>query len=405
VSERFLRTLVHPDRKANVTDVRFFAGGTRLFVAGYPSGVVQVFDTVTGKEFRRIESPPGYRGSANYALPTPEFRTLFVPVERRKVTVFEKDGQRQQRVDYNGELLAWDLANGKALPSLATSAPGRGVVMAYLSPGGNKLVTVERPGYNRGESFADESVLWDMTTRTATSLGKGYSMAAFTRDGRRLAITLFANQAESSKLFVKDLESGRTLFTKEAHSKGRGFSWPAFSPDNRTLAVQDGAGRIDQPATLRLYDMETGNELAAFDSAGKYPFLEMKFSPDGRRLAAADYNGGLTVWDLAARKVERTMVLPGGARELSFSPGGERLAVLTQPKWERADYSDTPDPADLPQPRVLVFDLARGGEPETLMCPHGYAGGLAFSPDGKTLAAGGAGGVHLFDLSDRARTR
>jgi hypothetical protein len=51
------------------------------------------------------------------------------------------------------------------------------------------------------------------------------------------------------------------------------------------------------------------------------------------------------------------------------------------------------------------LDLARGGEPEILICPYGYCGGLAFSPDGKTLATGGAGGVHLFDVSDKAAVR
>jgi hypothetical protein len=33
------------------------------------------------------------------------------------------------------------------------------------------------------------------------------------------------------------------------------------------------------------------------------------------------------------------------------------------------------------------------------MRPHGHMGGLASSPDGKLLAAGGAGAVHLFDMS------
>jgi hypothetical protein len=58
------------------------------------------------------------------------------------------------------------------------------------------------------------------------------------------------------------------------------------------------------------------------------------------------------------------------------------------------------------QPRVLVFDVvSKSAEPELIVCPHGLPGGLAFAPDGKTLAVGGAGAVHLFDMTDkRART-
>jgi hypothetical protein len=50
---------------------------------------------------------------------------------------------------------------------------------------------------------------------------------------------------------------------------------------------------------------------------------------------------------------------------------------------------------------VFLFDLtAPGADPDVLICPHGYLGGLAVSPDGRTLAVGGFGAVHLFDLTD-----
>jgi hypothetical protein len=58
-----------------------------------------------------------------------------------------------------------------------------------------------------------------------------------------------------------------------------------------------------------------------------------------------------------------------------------------------------PDPRDYPQPRIVLFDLTREGPPEEMVCPHGWTGEVAFSADGKTLAAGGTGAVHLFDVS------
>jgi len=400
VSSRLVKTLVHPDRSATVTDVRFFVDGTRLLAGGYPSGVVQVFDPVTGKELRRIQSPSGYRGTTNYALVTPDLRTLYIPVDQRKTISVEKNGTKQRRFERQGEVLAWELASGKELPPLKPFVSGRGVLAGYLSPTGNELVTVERSSYVTGEDVPNETVLWDLKMRTATSLGTGYGMAAFSPDGRRLALALFSSPKDASRLVVTDLASGRKLLAATATYTGRGFSWPVFSPEGKTLAVQDSAGRIDQPATIRLYDVQAGRELAAFASAGKYPFMETKFSPDGRWLAAADYHGSVTVWDVNARQLAWAQSLTGMemGQRVEFSPDGRRLAVLAQAKLDRTELGSDRDPADLPPPRLFLFDAAKGEEPEVAVCPNGYCGGLAFSPDGKILAVGGSGGVHLFDL-------
>ena len=48
---------------------------------------------------------------------------------------------------------------------------------------------------------------------------------------------------------------------------------------------------------------------------------------------------------------------------------------------------------------MSLIDLDGNTPPRVLIAPHGYVGGMAFAPDGKTLAFGGAGAVHLFDLA------
>jgi hypothetical protein len=59
-----------------------------------------------------------------------------------------------------------------------------------------------------------------------------------------------------------------------------------------------------------------------------------------------------------------------------------------------------PDPDDYPQPRVSILDLSGKTPPRVLIAPtHGYVGSVVFSPDGRTLALGCAGAVHLFDMT------
>ena len=49
VSEKLVRSLVHPGRTASISVLRFSADGKRLFAAGYPSGVLQLWDAGTGQ--------------------------------------------------------------------------------------------------------------------------------------------------------------------------------------------------------------------------------------------------------------------------------------------------------------------------------------------------------------------
>jgi WD40 repeat protein len=389
VSPRLVRSLPHTDRTSSLWEVRFGEGG-RLFASGYPSGVVQIWDPHTGKELRRVESPRGYRGSADYALTTDRLDALYVPVEGRKATKLD-DPKKPFRIDYDGHVLVWDLATGQAKQPIKAEK-GRDMITAYLSPDGARLITVERGGYFAGGELPPDLVrLIDPSTGKASKLGDGYAMPSFSADGKRLYVSLtdYTGGAEASALKVFDRD-GRQLATL-GEVKGLAFSRPVLSPDGKHMAVQVSKGRINQPGTLRLYDLITGKVVAKFPSGGDFPFLGWPaFSPDGKLLAAVDYDESLRVWDVATRKLVRQGKFPGrgfGVR-FAFSPDGTRLAVPARVKT-----------VNFPQPRVYLFDLARGGEPEEVVCPHGWAGGVAFSADGKLLAVGGAGAVHLFDVA------
>jgi WD40 repeat protein len=370
----------------------------QMFLSGYPSGVIQIWDLDQNKEVRRIESPRGYRGSADYALTPNDFSTLYVPMDGRKVHRTPTNLKKPYTIAFDGEVLVWDLATGKPRASIKPSK-GRGVITAHVSPDGKRLITVERGGFAAGEDPPQDLIrMYDTTSTRSWDLGTGYGMVVFSPDSRRIYVSrmrTFGN--DDGSLLVFDSE-GKELATL-AQDKKMGMTKPVLSPNGKRLVVELSKGRINDPGTLKVFDIAARKEIASFVSAGNYPFLIPAFSPDGRFLAAGDYDGGLTIWDVDKKTVVRKQRFEGKGMGLTvaFSPDGTRLAVPMRVKSE-SDRNRDPDPLDIPQPRVYLFDLTKNVAPEEIVCPHGWTGGIAFSADGKTLAVGGAGAVHLFDM-------
>jgi WD40 repeat protein len=408
VSPRLVRSLVHPEHKAIVDTVQFSPDGRRLFASGYPSGVLQFWDVAAGKELLRLEAQPGKRESTETRPELPaDWSAVYVPQERLKLVKGERDGRRAVGFDFDGEVLVFDAATGQPRPTL--KPPQRhGVTQVYVSPDGRKLVALEQPSYAPGERNADRAVLWDTRTATSKPLGGGYAMAAFTPDSERFALCLsdFERQTAVLKLFRAD----GTELADLAAVTGVRLLWPRFSADGRRLAAVQAVGSGVQPGSLRVWDLSARKELATSPFRGPFPFTGLAIAPDGRRLAAIDYKGGVRVWDVATGKavVEKSFGDAVQFWHLALAPDGRRLAVLGQPAWDRKQFTGPPDPLDLPQPRVFLFDLTdAAAEPEVVICPHGHqlgptGGGLAFSPDGRTLAVGGTGAVHLFDMTGPA---
>src|SRR5262249_10327637 len=134
------------ERTVEIWALAFSPDGARLFASGYPSGVLQFWDVASKKEIRRIETSRG-RGSGEYAQLTPDWKTLYVPVERRAVKTLERDGKRQYPYEYAGHIRVWDVASGKeAEPLLST--PGSAPISARLTPDGRFLLYIERPSYD-----------------------------------------------------------------------------------------------------------------------------------------------------------------------------------------------------------------------------------------------------------------
>ena len=151
----------------------------------------------------------------------------------------------------------------------------------------------------------------------------------------------------------------------------------AWSPDGRYLAAA-----ADDFASV-VWDMAHDRKLALSDGfesprASGTCGLATAFSPDGRLLAMGT-SSGVRIWDTSSwqrrtKSVDADLIVGANVTSVSFSPDG-RLLVSTA-------ATDV----------VQVWALPAGKEVQRLEAARFTATCSAFSPDGKLLAVGDAGG-------------
>ena len=167
---------------------------------------------------------------------------------------------------------------------------------------------------------------------------------------------------------------------------GSGAANLAFSPDGRLLSATYWHTLPGGKANFRLWDWRAGTVLAE----PAFRVVSSDVSPDGRRLALVGPDHTLTLLDVSGpgrgwRELWRVRA-EGPLDEVVFHPDGARLACSSRSRK-----------------LVELRQTATGARDGTVPTPSGCAG-LAWLPDGRTLAGVGADRtVYLYDSAHPAK--
>ncbi|HEX4590078.1 MAG TPA: WD40 repeat domain-containing protein, partial [Gemmataceae bacterium] len=308
-----------------------------------------------------------------------------------------------------GEVALWDLSSGRLTGTHRMERHMEWNVA--VSPDGQRIITASPQGYYQWDlgfvhkertwtahtgdvicgAFTESGVLatggQDGAVKTWNS-ASGELLRAFPGHKgpvRSLAVlpdgTLLSG-GDDAKVKAWDPTTGNERATFDGQSLSA--AGLAVSPDGKTVAAgYAGADRFG-PGKLILWTVSDGRPLPPFpDITGAV--VSVAYSPDGALLAAATASGAVKVFDATTRQVRATLAIPGvGA--VTVSPDGRFLAT------GRAEKSA----AGTGDHVVRLWDTASWRTHAVVLRQKGLIQGVAYSPDGRTLASASRDGTIKF---------
>jgi RNA polymerase sigma factor (sigma-70 family) len=362
--------------RGRVMSVAFLEDGKKLISLG-DDGTVRFWDVATGEPLTTMPAPAmkghGLRGNLAWLAASSDGRTLAVALPDGSTRLLDAAGRELRRLPSAGSVEA-----------LAFSPDGK-----HLYTGGALIRA------------------WDVATGKEISLldepRRPIQMLSLAPDGKTVA---FADGADGLRL--ADVATGKTLCRARIACR----SGIAFAPDGQQLAAAPGDRTIALWETARLRVAERPFERP--EEMGTVPFLQgdsphffrtlfagkpaavlscranvatFAFAPDGKRLATAEEDGFVRIYDIATQRLLLT-IRPSGRKvfAVAFAPDGKVLATMGTRGMGPAGDGDA-GLQGLTQQAVRLWNTATGKQVAIGEEMRRTAHTVVFHPSGHALAA------------------
>lgn len=319
-----------PNRKAEGGNVKYtsaaFSTDGKILVTAHGDNTVSMFNAEDGKLVTTL-------------------------TDDQKITQasFNQDGTRLVTTSQGQAAGVWDVKTGKKV--LTLTKPQRSIGHGSFSPDGKRIIT----------SGNRELVLWDAETgkevTTFASAAFFYCQPSFSVDSKYIVSDGFGVSA------IWKAETGTQV--QRLKGGGNGLVHVArFSPDGRRVVVPSGEG------VVRVYEVEGGKQTQELTGhAGGV--RTAAYSADGKRIVTGGTDRTLRIWDTATGRELRSWKTSEIVTDATFHPDGTRILTLESGG-------------------VRIWDSIASSSREVTVANVNWIIDVAFSPDGKRIAAGGS---------------
>ena len=328
---------------------------------------IRIWDAASGKLLRKIggvaygpsklvASPDGKllaTSSGNGVICLIEFETGKIRYQMTGpdqgnvyALAFSPDGKTIALSGSGSRIQLWDVVTGDILKKFG---PADGSGLLCYTPDGKYLASARK----------DDVHLWDLATgkeiwHVDLSGADFFDDMKITRNGKFLAIS-----SRKDQVWLLETATGKPVVGWPA--KNSIGSKIAFSPDDKVLAASSSA------EGLRFLEIPTAKQI---DQWPGQVSGSLAFSPNGKMLAIAEWDGFVHLLDLENhRDLFPVLAHTGMVATLAYSPDGESLATGG---WEGA---------------VKIWRPSSGTSQRTFKASDQPITTVAYSPDGKLLAA------------------